>query len=93
MAVEVPLLAKLNPKTHNTMEAIHGGPITHSAAAIIVQAVGSQHYRSAVGLVFMESEVELSLETSKVGSAVRNQAEAKLNQLEHDEPAETTTTS
>ncbi|KZV14265.1 hypothetical protein F511_43814 [Dorcoceras hygrometricum] len=41
----------------------------------------------------MESAVELAMETSKVISAVRNQAEAKLNQLEHDEPAETMTTS
>ncbi|KZV34584.1 Dual specificity phosphatase Cdc25 [Dorcoceras hygrometricum] len=29
------------------------------------------------------------METSRVKSVVRNQAEAKLNQLEHDEPAET----
>ncbi|KZT75992.1 hypothetical protein F511_46984 [Dorcoceras hygrometricum] len=28
------------------------------------------------------------METSRVDSVVRNQAEAKLNQLEHDEPAE-----
>ncbi|KZV40731.1 hypothetical protein F511_22932 [Dorcoceras hygrometricum] len=41
----------------------------------------------------MESAVELAMETSKVISAVRNQADAKLNQLEHDEPAETMTTS
>ncbi|KZV48833.1 hypothetical protein F511_15482 [Dorcoceras hygrometricum] len=41
----------------------------------------------------MESAAGLSLETSKVESIVRNQAEAKLNQLEHDEPAETMTTS
>ncbi|KZV23053.1 pectinesterase [Dorcoceras hygrometricum] len=33
--------------------------------------------------------VELAMETSRVKSVVRNQAEAKLNQLEHDEPAET----
>ncbi|KZT75299.1 hypothetical protein F511_47676 [Dorcoceras hygrometricum] len=40
----------------------------------------------------MESAVGLSLETSKVESAVRNQARAKLNQLVHsrsDEPAGT----
>ncbi|KZV17524.1 hypothetical protein F511_37450 [Dorcoceras hygrometricum] len=59
----------------------------------ICPAVGSQHYRSAVGLVFMEWAVELAMETSRVDSVVRNQAEAKLNQLDHDEPAETTTTS
>ncbi|KZV25836.1 hypothetical protein F511_28946 [Dorcoceras hygrometricum] len=41
----------------------------------------------------MESAVELAMETSRVKSVVRNQAEAKLNQLEHDEPAETMTTS
>ncbi|KZV20664.1 hypothetical protein F511_31163 [Dorcoceras hygrometricum] len=41
----------------------------------------------------MEWAVELAMETSRVKSVVRNQAEAKLNQLEHDEPAETTTTS
>ncbi|KZV18405.1 hypothetical protein F511_19181 [Dorcoceras hygrometricum] len=46
-------------------------------------------YRSAVGLVFMESADELAMETSRVDSDVRNQAMAKLNQLEHDEPAET----
>ncbi|KZV55075.1 hypothetical protein F511_31671 [Dorcoceras hygrometricum] len=60
-----------------------------SAAAIFVQPL----VQSAVGLVFMESAVELAMETSKVESAVRNHAEAKLNQLEHDEPAETMTTS
>ncbi|KZV28168.1 ruvB-like protein 1 [Dorcoceras hygrometricum] len=56
-------------------------------------AVGSRYYQSAVGLVFMESAVELAMETSRVDLVVRNQAEAKLNQLEHVEPAETTTTS
>ncbi|KZV44588.1 hypothetical protein F511_43601 [Dorcoceras hygrometricum] len=58
-------------------------------SSYICPAVGSQYIDSAVGLVFMESAVGLSLETSKVESAVRNQVEAKLNQLEHDEPAET----
>ncbi|KZV47492.1 hypothetical protein F511_33283 [Dorcoceras hygrometricum] len=43
----------------------------------------SQYKQSAVGLVFMESAAGLAMETSKVESAVRNQAEAKLNQLEH----------
>ncbi|KZV53962.1 hypothetical protein F511_42818 [Dorcoceras hygrometricum] len=37
----------------------------------------------------MESADELAMETSRVDSDVRNQAIAKLNQLEHDEPAET----
>ncbi|KZV20824.1 hypothetical protein F511_42052 [Dorcoceras hygrometricum] len=40
----------------------------------------------------MESAVELAMETSKVESAARNQAKAKLNQLVHnrsDEPAGT----
>ncbi|KZV19602.1 Zgc:56443 protein (ISS) [Dorcoceras hygrometricum] len=41
----------------------------------------------------MESAAGLAMETSKVESAVRNQAEAKLNQLEHSEPAGTMTTS
>ncbi|KZV31517.1 hypothetical protein F511_07368 [Dorcoceras hygrometricum] len=62
----------------------------------ICPADGSQYIDSAVGLVFMESAAGLALETSKVESAVRNQAKAKLNQLEHsrsDEPAGTTTTS
>ncbi|KZT76210.1 hypothetical protein F511_46766 [Dorcoceras hygrometricum] len=59
----------------------------------ICPADGSQYKQSAVGLVFMESAAGLAMETSKVESAVRNQAEAKLNQLEHDEPAETMTTS
>ncbi|KZV39121.1 hypothetical protein F511_15348 [Dorcoceras hygrometricum] len=49
--------------------------------------------QSAVGLVFMKSAAGLAMETSKVESAIRNQAEAKLNQLEHDETAETMTTS
>ncbi|KZV51458.1 ABC transporter C family member 10-like [Dorcoceras hygrometricum] len=44
---------------------------------------GSQYKQSAVGLVFMESAAGLAMETSKVESAVRNQAKAKLNQLEH----------
>ncbi|KZV32498.1 hypothetical protein F511_43748 [Dorcoceras hygrometricum] len=35
----------------------------------------------------------LAMETSKVESVVRNQAEAKLNQLEHSEPAGTIRTS
>ncbi|KZV17934.1 hypothetical protein F511_40827 [Dorcoceras hygrometricum] len=61
------------------------------AAKSVQQLV--QYKDSAVGLVFMESAVGLNLETSKVESAVRNQVEAKLNQLEHDEPAETMTTS
>ncbi|KZT76863.1 hypothetical protein F511_46112 [Dorcoceras hygrometricum] len=39
---------------------------------------GSQYKRSAVGLVFMESAVGLAMETSKVESAVRNQAKAKI---------------
>ncbi|KZV06975.1 hypothetical protein F511_45544 [Dorcoceras hygrometricum] len=56
-------------------------------------AVGSHYKQSADGLVFMESAVELAMETSRVDSVVRNQAMAKLNQLEHDEPAETMTTS
>ncbi|KZT75994.1 hypothetical protein F511_46981 [Dorcoceras hygrometricum] len=56
-------------------------------------AVGLQYKDSAVGLVFMESAAGLSLETSKVESVVRNQAEAKLNQLEHSKPAGTMTTS
>ncbi|KZV23558.1 remorin-like protein [Dorcoceras hygrometricum] len=49
----------------------------------ICPADGSQYKQSAVGLVFMESAAGLAMETSKVESAVRNQAEAKLNQLEH----------
>ncbi|KZV30633.1 ethylene-responsive transcription factor 1B-like [Dorcoceras hygrometricum] len=49
----------------------------------ICPADGSQYKVSAVGLVFMESAAGLAMETSKVESAVRNQAEAKLNQLEH----------
>ncbi|KZV18030.1 hypothetical protein F511_39431 [Dorcoceras hygrometricum] len=52
-----------------------------------------QYKDSAVGLVFIESAVDLAMETSRVESVVRNQARAKLNQLEHDEPAETMTTS
>ncbi|KZV31618.1 hypothetical protein F511_36059 [Dorcoceras hygrometricum] len=59
----------------------------------ICPADGSQYRRSAVGLVFMESAAGLAMETSKVESVVRNQAEAKIDQLEHDEPAETMTTS
>ncbi|KZV14398.1 hypothetical protein F511_43415 [Dorcoceras hygrometricum] len=59
----------------------------------ICPAVGSQYKDSAVGLVFMESAAGLAMETSKVESVVRNQAEAKLNQLEHSEPAGTMTTS
>ncbi|KZV23146.1 hypothetical protein F511_29011 [Dorcoceras hygrometricum] len=55
----------------------------------ICPADGSQYIDSAFGLVVMESAVELAMETSKVKSVVRNQAEAKLNHLEHDEPAET----
>ncbi|KZV07153.1 hypothetical protein F511_45366 [Dorcoceras hygrometricum] len=43
----------------------------------ICPAVGSRYYRSADGLVFMESAVELAMETSRVISVVRNQAEAK----------------
>ncbi|KZV46547.1 hypothetical protein F511_42488 [Dorcoceras hygrometricum] len=62
-------------------------------SSYICPADGSQYYRSAVGLVFMEWAAGLAMETSKVGSAVHNQAEAKLNQLENDEPAETMTTS
>ncbi|KZV30981.1 hypothetical protein F511_15871 [Dorcoceras hygrometricum] len=53
----------------------------------ICPADGSQYKQSAVGLVFMESAAGLAMETSKVESAVRNQAEAKLNQLEHSKPA------
>ncbi|KZT76141.1 hypothetical protein F511_46834 [Dorcoceras hygrometricum] len=59
----------------------------------ICPADGSQYKDSAVVLVFMESAAGLAMETSKVESAVRNQAEAKLNQLEHNEPAGTMTTS
>ncbi|KZT75796.1 hypothetical protein F511_47178 [Dorcoceras hygrometricum] len=59
----------------------------------ICPADGSQYKVSAVGLVFMESAAGLAMETSKVESAVRNQAEAKLNQLEHKKPAGTLTTS
>ncbi|KZV48240.1 NB-ARC domain containing protein [Dorcoceras hygrometricum] len=54
---------------------------------------GLQYKQSAVGLVFMESAAGLAMETSKVESAVRNQAEAKLNQLEYNKPAGTITTS
>ncbi|KZV58611.1 hypothetical protein F511_11259 [Dorcoceras hygrometricum] len=57
----------------------------------ICPADGSQHKQSAVGLVFMESAARLAMETSKVESSVRNQVEAKLNQLEHSEPAGTMT--
>ncbi|KZV17399.1 hypothetical protein F511_27922 [Dorcoceras hygrometricum] len=39
----------------------------------------------------MESAAELAMETSKVESAVRNQAETKLNQLEHSKPNGTMT--
>ncbi|KZV17495.1 hypothetical protein F511_10882 [Dorcoceras hygrometricum] len=46
-------------------------------------ANGSQYKDSAVGLVFMESAAGLAMETAKIESAVRNQAKAKLNQLEH----------
>ncbi|KZV39465.1 hypothetical protein F511_11757 [Dorcoceras hygrometricum] len=49
----------------------------------ICPADGSQYNDSAVGLVFIESAAGLAMETSKVESAVRNQEEAKLNQLEH----------
>ncbi|KZV23358.1 hypothetical protein F511_44155 [Dorcoceras hygrometricum] len=62
-------------------------------SSCICPAVGSQYIQSVVGLVFMESAFGLAMETSRVESAVRNQARAKLNQLEHDEPAETMTTS
>ncbi|KZV23676.1 nuclear matrix constituent protein 1-like protein [Dorcoceras hygrometricum] len=60
-------------------------------AAISVQQL-VQYKDSAVGLVFIESAVELAMETSRVESVVRNQARAKLNQLEHGEPAGTMTT-
>ncbi|KZV41519.1 ABC transporter, subfamily B, ATP-binding & transmembrane domain isoform 1 [Dorcoceras hygrometricum] len=53
----------------------------------ICPADGSQYKQSAVGLVFMESAAGLAMETSKVESAVRNQAKAKLNQLEHSHSA------
>ncbi|KZV24022.1 hypothetical protein F511_08983 [Dorcoceras hygrometricum] len=59
----------------------------------ICPAVGSQYIDSAVGLVFMESAVGLATETSRVKSAVRNQARAKLNQLKYNESAGTMTTS
>ncbi|KZV50417.1 hypothetical protein F511_34596 [Dorcoceras hygrometricum] len=59
----------------------------------ICPADGSQYKDSAVGLVFMESAAGLAMETSKVESAVRNQAKAKLNQLEHNKSAGTMTTS
>ncbi|KZT76050.1 hypothetical protein F511_46924 [Dorcoceras hygrometricum] len=59
----------------------------------ICPADGSQYKVSAAGLVFMESAAGLAMETSKVESTVRNQAEAKLNQLEHSKPAGTMTTS
>ncbi|KZV15515.1 tetrahydrocannabinolic acid synthase-like [Dorcoceras hygrometricum] len=63
------------------------------SSSYICPADGSQYKQSAVGLVFMESAAGLAMETSKVESAVRNQAEAKLNQLEHNKPAGTMTTS
>ncbi|KZV57986.1 hypothetical protein F511_12475 [Dorcoceras hygrometricum] len=63
------------------------------SSSYICPADGSQYKQSAVGLVFMESAAGLAMETSKFKSAVRNQAEAKLNRLEHDEPAGTMTTS
>ncbi|KZV54731.1 hypothetical protein F511_42083 [Dorcoceras hygrometricum] len=53
------------------------------SSSCICPADGSQYYQSAVGLVFMESAVELAMETSRVKSVVCNQARAKLNQLEH----------
>ncbi|KZV39250.1 hypothetical protein F511_28904 [Dorcoceras hygrometricum] len=53
------------------------------SSSYICSADGSQYKQSAVGLVFMESAAGLAMETSKVESAVRNQAEAKVNQLEH----------
>ncbi|KZV30514.1 hypothetical protein F511_26842 [Dorcoceras hygrometricum] len=59
------------------------------SSSYICSADGSHYKRSEVGLVFIVSAVELAMETSRVKSVVRNQAEAKLNQLEHDEPAET----
>ncbi|KZV06789.1 hypothetical protein F511_45729 [Dorcoceras hygrometricum] len=59
----------------------------------ICPADGSKYKQSAVGLVFIESAAGLAMETSKVESAVRNQAEAKFNQLEHNKPAGTMTTS
>ncbi|KZV20905.1 G-type lectin S-receptor-like serine/threonine-protein kinase [Dorcoceras hygrometricum] len=58
----------------------------------ICPAVGSQSKDSAVGLVFMESAAGLAMETSKVESAVRNQAKAKLNQLEYSKSAGTMAT-
>ncbi|KZV25117.1 hypothetical protein F511_30231 [Dorcoceras hygrometricum] len=39
------------------------------SSSYMCPADGSQYYRSAVGLVFMESAVELAMETSKVISA------------------------
>ncbi|KZV51128.1 hypothetical protein F511_43744 [Dorcoceras hygrometricum] len=59
------------------------------SSSCICPADGSHFKDSAVGLVFIESAVELAMETSRVKSVIRNQAEAELNQLEHDEPAET----
>ncbi|KZV46627.1 hypothetical protein F511_02974 [Dorcoceras hygrometricum] len=59
------------------------------SSSYICPAVGSQYKQSAVGLVFIEWAAGLAMETSKVESAVRNQAEAKLNQLEHNKPAGT----
>ncbi|KZV20910.1 hypothetical protein F511_14924 [Dorcoceras hygrometricum] len=50
---------------------------------IFVQTVGSQYYQSAVGLVFMESAVELAMETSRVDSVVSEELKCEANQLDH----------
>ncbi|KZV54405.1 salicylic acid-binding protein 2 [Dorcoceras hygrometricum] len=65
--------------------ADHMAQRRRSAAAISVQQM-VRNISISSGLVFMESAVELAMETSRVTSAVRNQ-------LEHDNPAETITTS
>ncbi|KZV22149.1 hypothetical protein F511_35623 [Dorcoceras hygrometricum] len=57
-----------------------------SAAAISVQQMVRNISISSWFDAFKESAVELAMETSRVTSAVRNQ-------LEHDNPAETITTS
>ncbi|KZV39357.1 hypothetical protein F511_12037 [Dorcoceras hygrometricum] len=54
------------------------------SSSYICPADGSQYKQSAVGLVFMESAVGLAMETSKVESAVRNQARA-MNESTADE--------
>ncbi|KZV19238.1 hypothetical protein F511_20974 [Dorcoceras hygrometricum] len=67
----------------------HNAKTTEKSAYVSKSDTNTYRTTNQEGAAHVIKSAGLAMETSKVESVVRNQAEAKLNQLEHSEPAGT----